>query len=98
MSLLPQCRSHVTDQHLARGREDQLSRQAQKQRRPEIILEGQDLPIDGGRRHIEPVRRLPDGTRPGHLVQIGQQTAMQHRGSAVRALPKRQRQALKSML
>jgi hypothetical protein len=60
----------MADQDLARGRQDQLFRQALEHRRSQLGFQRQDLPADGGRRDIEMAGGLADRSCPGHLVDI----------------------------
>src|SRR5258707_8010433 len=68
----------MADQDLSRRRQDQFFRQPLKQRSPQLGFQRQDLPADGGRRDIEMAGRLSDRSGAGDLVNISEQSAVQH--------------------
>ena len=66
----------MADQHLARGRQPQAARQALEDRRSDLLLEHEDLPIDRRRRHVEAARGLPDRAAARHFIQVTQNTGV----------------------
>jgi len=61
----------MADEDLSRSRQDQLFRQALKQRCSQLCFQRQDLTADRGRRDIEMGSRLADRSCPGNFIDIG---------------------------
>ena len=73
-----QCLAHMRDQHFAGRGQPQAPRHALENRRSDLGLERQNLPVDRRRGDVEPCRSLADRSEPGNLVEVFQQPGMQH--------------------
>nr|WP_240929821.1 hypothetical protein [Streptomyces coryli] len=63
----------MREEDLARGRQPHAARQALEQRLAELLLQDQDLPVDGRRGDVKSGPRRADRPAAGHLVDVVQQ-------------------------
>ena len=68
----------MLDAEFAGSRQPQATRQPLEKRRPDLLLQRQNLPVDRRGRHIEPRGRLADRTAAGDLVDVKKASGVQH--------------------
>src|SRR5258708_28021604 len=68
--------AHMRDQQLPDRGEPQALRQAMKNLGAEAVLELQDLPVDGGRRNIQPPRGRPDRATARYFVEVAKRSCV----------------------
>ncbi len=78
-----QGRPHMGDQQLPDRREAQAFGEPVKDLRAEIVLELQDLPVDGGGGDVEMLRGRADRPAARHFIEIAKRAGVQHRLSQI---------------